>query len=240
MKKYDTVDPKTWTDAPGPLKLKAINTGAGKMLLSPNVRGWRMCLACPSVPDHVTMMLSMPDGDASRCSRRGARWRIEVIVDFLFSSSFSHGWGLMILTRAGMQDGGVVVAEVQADLEGHGITVETHDEINMYQSTKKLEIIGKGFQPGTKVRPVTLRVPTTNWRDIPVILVYTILLHAARRYTWLASRKPKMCSGGLVRYTGQCCRRARRASDLVLDGGIDFNVTHVLLDASLGIHCSYG
>lgn len=50
-----------------------------------------------------------------------------------------------------MQDGGVVIAEVQADLEAHGITVEDHDAINIYQSTKELKISGNGFLSDTKV-----------------------------------------------------------------------------------------
>lgn len=51
-----------------------------------------------------------------------------------------------------MQDGGVVIAEVQADDEAHGITVEDHESIDIYQSTKELKISGQGFLPDTKVR----------------------------------------------------------------------------------------
>ncbi|CAN0006055.1 unnamed protein product, partial [Laminaria digitata] len=49
--------------------------------------------------------------------------------------------------------GGVTIAEMQADMKGHGISVETHEEINLYQSTQSLAIAGKGFNPaGTKFR----------------------------------------------------------------------------------------
>lgn len=44
-----------------------------------------------------------------------------------------------------------MIAEVQADLTGHGITVETHESFDIYQSTKKIEISGNGFVDGVKV-----------------------------------------------------------------------------------------
>lgn len=45
-------------------------------------------------------------------------------------------------------EGGVVVAMVQADLDGHGITVANHESLRIYQSTKSIEIIGSGFVDG--------------------------------------------------------------------------------------------
>ena len=46
-----------------------------------------------------------------------------------------------------------MIAEMQADMKGHGISVETHEEINLYQSTQSLAIAGKGFKAGgTKFR----------------------------------------------------------------------------------------
>lgn len=43
---------------------------------------------------------------------------------------------------------GVTIAELQADMEGHGISVETHEDISMYQSTSFLTVAGAGFKPG--------------------------------------------------------------------------------------------
>ncbi|CAM9721966.1 unnamed protein product [Ascophyllum nodosum] len=53
--------------------------------------------------------------------------------------------------ESGVQDGGVTVAVVQANLEGHGITVNSHEEINIYQSTKRLHVSGAGFKEGLMV-----------------------------------------------------------------------------------------
>ncbi|CAN0352196.1 unnamed protein product, partial [Hapterophycus canaliculatus] len=43
------------------------------------------------------------------------------------------------------EDGGVVIAEIQADLEGHGVKVDTHESLDIYQSTKSIKITGSGF-----------------------------------------------------------------------------------------------
>eukprot|EP00903_Cladosiphon_okamuranus_P015736 g14524.t1 len=49
--------------------------------------------------------------------------------------------------------GGVTIAEMQADMKGHSVLVENHEEVNMYQSTKVITIAGSGFNPdGTKFR----------------------------------------------------------------------------------------
>lgn len=50
------------------------------------------------------------------------------------------------------KEGGVIVAEVQADLEGHGITVDSHEALDIYQSTSKVKVTGDGFKDGVKVR----------------------------------------------------------------------------------------
>ncbi|CAN0080830.1 unnamed protein product, partial [Ectocarpus sp. 6 AP-2014] len=67
-----------WADEPGPLKLVAIDTGGGRLLLREDL-------------------------------------------------------------------GGVTIAEMQADMKGHSLSVETHDEVTMYQSSKVLTIAGQGF-----------------------------------------------------------------------------------------------
>ena len=48
----------------------------------------------------------------------------------------------------------MIVAEVQAHLEGHGVTVNSHETLDIYQSTKKLQITGEGFKDGVKVTTV--------------------------------------------------------------------------------------
>eukprot|EP00752_Nemacystus_decipiens_P008845 g7893.t1 len=50
------------------------------------------------------------------------------------------------------EDGGVVIAEIQADLEGHGVSVQSHESFDIYQSTKSIQIAGEGFVDGIKVR----------------------------------------------------------------------------------------
>lgn len=74
--KYD--DPNVWAPEPGPLKVVAINTGAGRLALN-------------------------------------------------------------------SEEGGVVIAEVQADLSGHGVSVQSHESLDIYQSTKSIQITGSGF-----------------------------------------------------------------------------------------------
>ncbi|CBN78994.1 peptidase S1 and S6, chymotrypsin/Hap [Ectocarpus siliculosus] len=49
-------------------------------------------------------------------------------------------------------DGGIVIAEVQADLDHHGVTVQGHESLDLYQSSKSFQISGSGFVDGTKVR----------------------------------------------------------------------------------------
>lgn len=44
-----------------------------------------------------------------------------------------------------------MIAEVQADLTGHGITVVSHESFDIYQSTKQIIISGDGFVDGVKV-----------------------------------------------------------------------------------------
>ena len=41
--------------------------------------------------------------------------------------------------------GGITVAEVQADLDTHGVTVESTPNERAYQSTGKISVIGQGF-----------------------------------------------------------------------------------------------
>lgn len=79
--KYD--DPNLWAPEPGPLKVVAINTGAGRLALN-------------------------------------------------------------------AEDTGVVIAEIQADLSGHGVSVQSHESLDIYQSTKSIQIAGSGFVDNMK------------------------------------------------------------------------------------------
>jgi hypothetical protein len=49
--------------------------------------------------------------------------------------------------RVNADGGGIVVAEVQADLDTHGVTVESTPNERAYQSTGKISVIGTGFNP---------------------------------------------------------------------------------------------
>ncbi|KAG5188471.1 hypothetical protein JKP88DRAFT_347792 [Tribonema minus] len=84
-------------------------------------------------------------------------------TQILLSKKFHHKWradgpgplSLVAIDTGGgrlaldMDRGGRVIAQVQADLEGHGVTVESH----IYQSTPTLELDGAGFNPkGTSLR----------------------------------------------------------------------------------------
>ena len=43
--------------------------------------------------------------------------------------------------------GGITVAEVQADLDVHGVPVESTPNERAYQSTGTITVIGEGFNP---------------------------------------------------------------------------------------------
>jgi len=49
--------------------------------------------------------------------------------------------------RVNADKGGIVVAEVQADLDVHGVTVEATPNERSYQSTGRISVIGAGFNP---------------------------------------------------------------------------------------------
>eukprot|EP00752_Nemacystus_decipiens_P008235 g7364.t1 len=85
VKAFSFRAPKLWASEPGPLKLVAIDTGAGRVLLN-------------------------------------------------------------------KPHGGVMVAVVQADLDMHGVRVQTRKSLRVYQSTKSIEVEGSGFADGMKVR----------------------------------------------------------------------------------------
>ncbi|CAN0190438.1 unnamed protein product, partial [Ectocarpus fasciculatus] len=63
--------------------------------------------------------------------------------------AINTGGGRLALNPA---DGGVIIAEVQADLDHFGVTVQGHESLDLYQSSKSFQVSGSGFVDGTKVR----------------------------------------------------------------------------------------
>uniref|UniRef100_A0A7S3NKQ2 Uncharacterized protein n=1 Tax=Aureoumbra lagunensis TaxID=44058 RepID=A0A7S3NKQ2_9STRA len=70
------------------------------------------------------------------------RWRSDNVPGPLKIKRLNTGAGEL---RIDAKFGGVTVAEVQADLGAHGVTVETTDDKRLYQSSPKLTILGHGF-----------------------------------------------------------------------------------------------
>ena len=60
------------------------------------------------------------------------------------------------------------MAVVQANLEGHGITVNSHEEINIYQSTKRLHVSGEGFKEGLMVGICSRWLDALKWTYAPL------------------------------------------------------------------------
>lgn len=48
------------------------------------------------------------------------------------------------------EEGGVLVAIVQADLEHHGISVTSHESQRVYQSARQIKVLGTGFEDDIK------------------------------------------------------------------------------------------
>eukprot|EP00903_Cladosiphon_okamuranus_P014061 g13069.t1 len=122
-------DPNVWSPEPGPLKVVAINTGAGRLGLKP-------------------------------------------------------------------EDGGVVIAEIQADLDGHGVSVQSHESLDIYQSTKSIEIQGSGFVDNMKVRfGNALRGGGTNF-TVTDMQPNKMTLELVEGSTW--RRNPDALPGALI------------------------------------------
>eukprot|EP00752_Nemacystus_decipiens_P018630 g16704.t1 len=94
------------------------------------------------------------------------------------------------------EDGGVVVAEVQADLGGHGVSAQSHDRLHIYQSTKSIQIAGEGFFDGILVRFANaLRGGGTNF-TISNVQPDVMTLDLVEGSTW--RKNPDTLPGALV------------------------------------------
>ena len=60
------------------------------------------------------------------------------------------------------------MAVVQANLDGHGINVNSHEEISIYQSTKQLQVSGVGFRDGLKVGICSRWSDALEWMYAPL------------------------------------------------------------------------
>ena len=74
--------------------------------------------------------------------KTGRKWRSDGEPGPLKIKRLNTGGGDL---RIDAKFGGVTVAEVQADLGAHGVTVETTSDKRLYQSSKTLTILGNGF-----------------------------------------------------------------------------------------------
>ncbi|KAJ8598836.1 hypothetical protein CTAYLR_008534 [Chrysophaeum taylorii] len=86
--------------------------------------------------------------------KTGRKWRSDGVPGPLKVKRLSTGAGDL---RIDAKFGGVTVAEVQADLGAHGVTVETTSDKKLYQSSPVLSILGKGFNATTGAGGNTLR-----------------------------------------------------------------------------------
>ena len=77
---------------------------------------------------------------------RGRTWRSDGEPGPLKLTRIDTGAGAL---RIDYKMGGVTVAEVQADLGAHGVTVETTSDKKLYQSSPSLTILGAGFNTTT-------------------------------------------------------------------------------------------
>ena len=136
--KYD--DPNLWAPEPGPLKLVAINTGAGRLPLN-------------------------------------------------------------------SEDGGVVIAEIQADLSGHGVSVQSHESLDIYQSTKSIQIAGSGFVDNIKAseeNPCCLRCAVSCEVLIGSVSAdpWFLFLQEGGRYVYMQRRQHEV---GQALFRFVCC-----------------------------------
>jgi len=74
--------------------------------------------------------------------KTGRKWRSDGVPGPLKIKRLTTGAGEL---RIDAKFGGVTVAEVQANLGAHGVTVETTSDKKLYQSAKRLTILGSGF-----------------------------------------------------------------------------------------------
>eukprot|EP00635_Sarcinochrysidales_sp_CCMP3193_P007182 CAMPEP_0118917150 /NCGR_PEP_ID=MMETSP1166-20130328/17065_1 /TAXON_ID=1104430 /ORGANISM="Chrysoreinhardia sp, Strain CCMP3193" /LENGTH=725 /DNA_ID=CAMNT_0006857211 /DNA_START=175 /DNA_END=2349 /DNA_ORIENTATION=+ len=86
--------------------------------------------------------------------KTGRKWRSDGEPGPLKIKRLNTGAGEL---RIDAKFGGVTIAEVQVDLGGHGVTVETTSDKRLYQSSKTLTILGNGFNASGAKGANTLR-----------------------------------------------------------------------------------
>jgi len=95
------------------------------------------------------------DGSVAQLTlKMGRKWRSDGTPGPLKIKRLNTGAGEL---RIDAKYGGVTVAEVQADLGAHGVTVETTVETRAYQSSPKVSILGNGFNNSGAPGANTLR-----------------------------------------------------------------------------------
>lgn len=80
--------------------------------------------------------------------RTGRKWRSDGEAGPLKLKKINTGAGPLLIDA---KFGGVMVAEVQADLGPHGVTVESSPDTRIYQSTPTFQISGSGFNTTTAI-----------------------------------------------------------------------------------------
>ena len=80
--------------------------------------------------------------------KTGRKWRSDGAPGPLKLTRLDTGGGAL---RIDSKFGGVTVAEVQADLGAHGVTVETTSDKKYYQSAPELTILGHGFNESSSL-----------------------------------------------------------------------------------------
>jgi len=100
----------------------------------------------PPLIDGEDMSIIVTDADKIQLTKKhGKMWRKE--PGPLSVVAMDTGGGRLPLDA---EKGGRLIAEVQADLEGHGVSVVTNIDKKVYQSTEELKIEGSGFRTAEK------------------------------------------------------------------------------------------
>ena len=97
----------------------------------------------PPLYQDVDYVLQIKSPKVAQLSlKTGRKWRSDGNPGPLKLKRIDTGAGAL---RIDAKFGGVTVAEVQANLGGHGVTVETTSDKKYYQSAPELKVIGHGF-----------------------------------------------------------------------------------------------
>ena len=97
----------------------------------------------PPLYEGVDYVMTVKSRDVCQLSlKTGRRWRSDGVPGPLKLTRLDTGGGAL---RIDSKFGGVTVAEVQADLGAHGVTVETTSDKKYYQSSPEVTLLGHGF-----------------------------------------------------------------------------------------------